>query len=103
MEFFPFFRRPYYAESLHNQYMQRQYQMARDRIETQKRIQKNSKQNTDINANENYSNSRDNPNSQKIMGFNSDDVLIILLLLFLYNEGVRDNLLFVVLILLLLT
>ena len=99
MEFFPFFRRPYYAESLHNQYMQSQYKMARDRIEMQKRRQ----QNTDINANENYSNSRDNPNSQKIMGFNSDDVLIILLLLFLYDEGVRDNLLFVVLILLLLT
>lgn len=101
MDFFPFFRRPYYySEPWQNRYIYNSYRTGRKNIK--KQMQSNSEQDK-ANKNNNVTDRYRDESCQQIMGFNSDDILIIVLLLFLYSEGVRDNILFIVLILLLLT
>ncbi len=98
MDFFPFFRRPYYyTEPWQNRYIYNSYRQ--DKKNIKKQMTNNREQDK---VNTNNESTRDT-SCQQIMGFNSDDILIIVLLLFLYSEGVRDNILFIVLILLLLT
>lgn len=102
MDFFPFFRRPYYyTEPWQNRYIYNPYRTGKKNIKNQTPNNNMGQEKVNTN-NENASEYRDTAR-QQIMGFNSDDILIITLLLFLYNEGVRDNILFIVLILLLLT
>ena len=129
MEFYPFFRRPYYNIPNYNVPMQNDYasyqkyreNIRRSRMENieKQRISQREAQNEEKIKQKNLSDEtisktnyeKNNSNKQviktfemqKFMGLESDDILIIVLLLFLYNEGVRDNMLFLALILLLLT
>lgn len=124
MEFFPFFRRPYYYSQ--NSYMHSPYSM-HNNFSTNMQNGREKKQNTTLDrqtseafskksfAQSSYNNKynlSDERNVDKqdapifeIFGIKLffDDILIIALLFFLYEEGVRDNLLFISLILILLS
>lgn len=108
MEFPPFFRRPYYYYPQSNAYMNSHYNMANmPNYQTMKQIHKEEKK-------EQINNKKDNADESKrvldqqvfeIFGIKLyfDDILLIALIFFLYNEGVEDNLLFISLVLLLLS
>lgn len=113
MEMFPFFRGPYYYA--HNRYMREPYNVQkREEVKNQRqdylenrRIKQNEEKKETIGHT--GINKRIETNGEKpifeIFGIKLyfDDILLIALIFFLYNEGVEDNLLFVSLILLLLT
>lgn len=102
MDFFPFFRRPYYySEPWQNRYTYNSYRTGKKNIKNQ--MPNNNIEQEKASKNNDVTDKYRDESCQQIMGFNSDDILIIVLLLFLYSEGVRDNILFIVLILLLLT
>lgn len=130
MEPFPFFRRPYYyydQSRYINQYNARnranlRAQENERRAEQEKRGRQNQSYNTELISKPkqkqtcNIGQSQDTTRistqalieddfSLEIFGIKLyfDDILIIALIFFLYNEGVRDNFLFISLILLLLS
>ncbi len=130
MEPFPFFRRPYYyydQSRYINQYNARnranlRAQENERRAEQEKRGRQNQSYNTELISKSkqkqtcNIGQSQDTTRistqalieddfSLEIFGIKLcfDDILIIALIFFLYNEGVRDNFLFISLILLLLS
>lgn len=110
MEYYPFFPRPYYYRN----YARRDY--PEENLQKHPEYRQNGEQNRTY-ANkqtikeeckttkmQNQSKPDENPIFE-IFGIRLflDDILIISLIFFLYNEGVRDNLLFVSLILILLS
>lgn len=114
MEFFPFFRRPYYYPQ--NNYMNMPYGIHREKTKDKNEQMEN---NYEFKEKQKVQNRYDEPRGKKqidsscknekpifeIFGLELyfDDILIIALIFFLYNEGVRDNLLFISLVLLLLS
>lgn len=119
MDFYPFFRNPYYYAQ--NRYVNPAYRNMQRRSEqdskdlrgqtskTSKNSHKYSKEEQITNRGFNIdkksaSKCEENPIFE-IFGIRLffDDILIISLIFFLYNEGVRDNLLFISLILILLS
>lgn len=119
MDFYPFFRGPYYYTQ--NRYMNQAYKNMQKREEyraknlegqTNKNAQnshnltnENKSQNRAVNVKNNWSSKYEESPIFEIFGIRLffDDILIISLIFFLYNEGVRDNLLFISLILILLS
>lgn len=119
MDFYPFFRGPYYYTQ--NRYMNQAYRNMQKRGEyngqnlggqTSKSAQKsdnlineNKSQSREFNKKSNVSSKYGESPIFEIFGIKLffDDILIISLIFFLYNEGVRDNLLFISLILILLS
>lgn len=106
MEYYPFFPRPYYYRN----YVRRDYPEENpqnrpnggpNRIYVTKQNAQEECQSAKI---QNLSKPNEDPIFE-IFGIRLflDDILIISLIFFLYNEGVRDNLLFVSLILILLS
>ncbi len=111
MEFSPYFRRPpyYYPSGRYNRnyygsykrpnydYQNKEKEVKKEEISDDTRSKKN-----DENI---YSKKSQEEPIFEVFGLNLyfDDILIIALIFFLYNEGVRDNMLFVSLILLLLS
>lgn len=111
MEFFPFFRRPYYYynkngyinPSFYNQNVMRE-EKQRQANYNKEEPRKDSIQAITSPKDTKRTSEDDNPLFE-IFGIKLffDDVLIIALLFFLYNEGVEDKLLFISLILILLS
>ncbi len=108
MEFYPYFPRPYYYTHYRNMQNRNYAKNPQD-----EQIHKTSPSNSSIQSQarvhnqdrvQNNSKSAENPIFE-IFGIRLffDDILIISLIFFLYNEGVRDNLLFISLILILLS
>lgn len=101
MDFFPNFGRPYYYNRYINPAYRNPYinadktgeeQKRPSREEEQDRLKKDTKEKGEEPVFEIFG-----------LKLYFDDVLIIALIFFLYNEGVRDNLLFISLILILLS
>lgn len=126
MEFFPF-RRPYYYYT-GDRYRNMQYSSNPNLINQRKSSNEQLLENTQTESSQAYRNGEQTKRNQsfnqeekrtlkhdeieqkenpifEIFGIKLffDDILIIALIFFLYNEGVRDNLLFIALILLLLS
>ncbi len=114
MEMFPFFRRPYYYYQ-QNRYMNSPYNVQKtqegqnqrhDYIKSQETKQNGEKKETigHTKQNERLGTNKDT-SIFEIFGIKLyfDDILLIALIFFLYNEGVEDNFLFISLILLLLS
>lgn len=103
MEPFPFFRRPYYYYNMGNRY---NHINNSQKIQYQEEIQKKQEVKKEQEKSE-YSEVRHVGEEPifEIFGIKLffDDILIVALIFFLYNEGVEDNLLFISLILLLLS
>lgn len=110
MEYYPFFPRPYYYRN----YARREY--PEGNLQNRSGYLPNREQNRTYVNKQNIQEERKStkfgnpskPNEDpifEIFGIRLflDDILIISLIFFLYNEGVRDNLLFVSLILILLS
>lgn len=114
MEMFPFFRRPYYYYARNN-YMNSTYNLENpDKAQKQGQNYINSsykKNNEEENKKRGQTEKKGKIELQgeapifEIFGIKLyfDDILLIALIFFLYNEGVEDNLLFISLILLLLS
>lgn len=118
MEFFPFFRRPYYYYNQNMYLNQKRYNQERIQEERESRARQNQEQSLQNSANRkkeiriadkktenNRTIQKDDEPAFEIFGIKLyfDDILIIALIFFLYNEGVRDNFLFISLILILLS
>ena len=114
MDFFPFFRRPYYyyenPRYMRNPYYNNNTLNYHKEKETMNytspkkdKVQPEPEGRT--NLQDTRKNKEDSTQVFEIFGIKLyfDDILIIALIFFLYNEGVRDNLLFISLILLLLS
>ena len=115
MEFFPF-RRPYYYYA-RDRYRNMQYEanpnIIKQTVNSNEQEKNNTyKENREVNDSQAVNaNVRGEDLSQKekpifeifVIKLFFDDILIVALIFFLYNEGVRDNLLFISLILLLLS
>ncbi len=117
MEFFPFFGRPYYYNQ--NRYMNGYYSRRQNTNKSQAYEEKYEQNLRDDRIKEKYSDSNHynkcQQNRKPINNYDTpvfeifgiklffDDVLIIALIFFLYNEGVRDDMLFISLILILLS
>ncbi len=111
MEFLPFFRRPYYYQDRYgripygtynvqsNSKQEQEYNRQMYQKQEQAKVKEKLKQ-----SEANNRLSEEEPIFE-IFGIklHFDDILIIALIFFLYNEGVKDNYLFISLILLLLS
>lgn len=104
MEFFPFFRRPYYYYQ--NRYVDPRFYQEKQR---QAYLHNENKEKENVAINNTSQTTRNNGQNDEpafeIFGIKLyfDDILIIALIFFLYNEGVKDNFLFISLILILLS
>lgn len=115
MDFFPFYNRPYYYTQ--NRYVNSPYFTARNRKQSysSENISKMKQEQDNKSRIKNDTSQKESKYIKKIINVEApifeifglklffDDILIIALIFFLYNEGVRDNLLFISLILILLS
>lgn len=113
MDMFPFFRRPYYYYARNN-YINPNYNIENEdkrKNQRQDYINSNSRKNNEEDKRRGNTERKEKIQLQgethifEIFGIKLyfDDILLIALIFFLYNEGVEDNLLFISLILLLLS
>lgn len=114
MDFFPFFRRPYYYYQSPRYVKAPYYNSNISNYQKEKNADSSAysisskgqpEPRERTNPQDTKENRKDEMQVFEIFGIKLyfDDILIIALIFFLYNEGVRDNLLFISLILLLLS
>ena len=96
---------PYYNIPYYNGYSRYGYSYNNINGKTAKKEQKNEKENIYVKSNETKKEESDDSPIFQIFGISLyfDDILLICLIFFLYEEGVKDDILFVILILLLLS